>query len=161
MRIASIIVGIIGVMLLLPTTGAQAQVWSGNDGGGIIPWSCQIEPYATRIAANHCAQFHKYARITGVQRHQGDFISFACMWSPYMDVYARPAVPLYAGCAPGPGYYKSAGVPPVGAPLAAASPPAANPLAAAASALLAPGSPEDAGAPPQAAPRPHSPKSSN
>jgi hypothetical protein len=154
MRTASI-VGIIGVTLLLPATGAQAQVWSGNDGGGIIPWSCQIEPYATRIAAEHCAQFHKYPRITGVQRHQGDFISFACLWSPYVDRYVKPAVPLYAGCAPGPAYFKAAGAPP--APPAAASAPPATALAAA-SAPPTP-EPEEDSAPLPRGPRPHSPKS--
>jgi hypothetical protein len=101
MRAASIL-GVIGITLLLGVSGAQAQVTAGNDTGGIILWSCQIEPYAFRIAASHCAQFHKYARITGVQRHPGDYISFACLWSPYVDRYARPAVPLYGGCAPAP-----------------------------------------------------------
>jgi len=79
---------------------AQDPIWAGNDTGGLIPWSCQVEPYAPRIAAGHCAQYHKYARITGVQRHPGDYISFLCLWSPYVDRFAKPAVPLYSGCAP-------------------------------------------------------------
>jgi hypothetical protein len=159
MRTAAVI-GVIGFMLLLlPTTGAQAQVWSGNDGGGIIPWSCQIEPYAMRIAAQHCAQFHKYPRVTGVQRHPGDFISFACLWTPYVETYARPAVPLYGGCTPGPGYYKAASAASAAAPVAAASaPPAAAPLAASASALPAP-EPEAASAPLAPPSRRQSPKS--
>jgi hypothetical protein len=93
---------IAGITMLFPVSGALAQdpIWAGNDTGGLIPWSCQVEPYAPRIAAGHCAQYHKYARITGVQRHPGDYISFACLWSPYVDRYAKPAVPLYGGCAP-------------------------------------------------------------
>jgi hypothetical protein len=93
---------IAGITMLFPVSGALAQdpIWAGNDTGGLIPWSCQVEPYAPRIAAGHCAQYHKYARITGVQRHPGDYISFLCLWSPYVDRYAKPAVPLYGGCAP-------------------------------------------------------------
>jgi hypothetical protein len=108
MRAASVLCAI-GITLL-PLAGAPAQfypgndtaeVYHGNDTGGIIPWSCRIEPVAGRIAATHCARYNKYARITGVQRHPGDYISFECLWSPHVDTFARPAVPLYSrGCAP-------------------------------------------------------------
>lgn len=108
MRAASVFCAI-GIMLL-PAARASAQlfpgndtgqVYHGNDTGGIIPWSCRIEPVAGRIAANHCARYDKYARITGVQRHPGDYISFECLWSPHVDTFARPAVPLHgSGCAP-------------------------------------------------------------
>ena len=158
MRTAAVI-GAIGFMLLLPTTGAQAQVWSGNDGGGIIPWSCQIEPYAMRIAAEHCAQFHKYPRVTGVQRHQGDFISFACLWSPYIETYARPAVPLYGGCVRGPGYFKAASAPLAAAPVAESAASAPAPLTASASAASDPEPLEAASTPPGPAARRQSPKS--
>jgi hypothetical protein len=100
MRAASFLCAI-GITMLLPVCGAQAQIYSGNDTGGIIPWSCQIEPVAGRIAAGFCARYNKYARITGVQRHLGDYISFECLWSPHVGTYARPAVPLYSrGCSP-------------------------------------------------------------
>jgi hypothetical protein len=100
MRAASFLCAI-GITMLLPVCGAQAQIYAGNDTGGIIPWSCQIEPVAGRIAAGHCARWNKYARITGVQRHPGDYISFECLWSPHVDTFARPAVPLYSrGCGP-------------------------------------------------------------
>jgi hypothetical protein len=148
---------IAGITVLLPVSGALAQdpIWAGNDTGGLIPWSCQVEPYAPRIAAGHCAQYHKYARITGIQRHTGDYISFACLWTPYVDIYAKPAVPLYGGCAPVPAYSRAAAV--LSAPVASAAPaasaaPSPTPLEAAASALLTP-------APAPASPRPHSPKS--
>jgi hypothetical protein len=85
---------------------ASAQsfdVFRGNDTGGIISWSCEIEPWATRIAVEHCAQYNKYARITGVQRHLGDFISFACLWNPSIEQFIKPPVPLHAtSCAPRP-----------------------------------------------------------
>jgi hypothetical protein len=146
MRAASVLC-VAGITLLFPVSGAQAQIWAGNDTGGVIPWSCQVEPYAPRIAADHCAHYNKYARITGVQRHPGDYISFACLWSPSVDRYAKPALPLYAGCAPNPAYFKAASAPPTGAPLANAS------------ALLAPAPIEAASAASAPAPRPHSPKS--
>jgi hypothetical protein len=142
---------IAGITMLFPVSGAMAQdpIWAGNDTGGLIPWSCQVEPYAPRIAAGHCAQYHKYARITGVQRHPGDYISFSCLWTPYVDIYAKPAVPLYGGCTPNPVYSRAEAALP--AP-AANAPPSPTPLEAAASALLTP-------APAPASPRPHSPKS--
>jgi hypothetical protein len=90
--------GAIGMATLLPLTGAQAQVWHGNDTGGIIPWSCENEALAPRTAAGYCAQFRKYARITGVNRQYGDYISFNCLWSPNVNRYALPAVALRTAC---------------------------------------------------------------
>jgi hypothetical protein len=92
------ILGAIGMAMLLPPTGASAQVWHGNDTGGIIPWSCENEALAPRAAAGYCARFSKYARITGVHRQYGDYISFNCLWSPNADRFARPAVPTRAAC---------------------------------------------------------------
>jgi hypothetical protein len=100
--------GLIGAALLLPATGAQAQfwrpgpaalVWHGNDTGGIIPWSCENEAVAPQAAAGYCARFNKYARITGVTRQYGNYISFNCLWSPYTDRFSRPAVATRAVCA--------------------------------------------------------------
>ena len=97
----------IGMAMVLPPTGAQAQflnagpealVWHGNDTGGIIPWSCENEAWAPRAAAGYCARFNKYPRITGVNRQYGDFISFNCLWSPYVDRYTHPAVAMRSAC---------------------------------------------------------------
>lgn len=90
--------GAIGMAMLLPLTGAQAQVWHGNDTGGIIPWSCENEASAPRAAAGYCARFNKYARITGVNRQYGDYISFNCLWSPNVDRFSRPAVAMRTAC---------------------------------------------------------------
>jgi hypothetical protein len=107
---ATIFLGAISMAMLLPLTGAQAQfwqflhfgpeaqVWHGNDTGGIIPWSCENEALAPQAAAGYCARFSKYARITGVNRQYGDYISFNCLWSPSADRYARPAVAMRAAC---------------------------------------------------------------
>src|ERR1700686_1892285 len=104
---ATIFLGAIGMAMLLPLTGAvaqfwrtgpEAQVWHGNDTGGIIPWSCENEASAPQAAAFYCARFSKYARITGVHRQYGDYISFNCLWSPNADRFARPAVAMRSAC---------------------------------------------------------------
>src|SRR5215471_2051643 len=91
---------------LLTRTGASANlwfwaspVWHGNDTGGIIPWSCENEAMAPQAAGAFCARYHKYARITGVTRRYGDYISFNCLWSPYVARYDLPAVPTRSYCA--------------------------------------------------------------
>ena len=96
--LGAIFLGATGMTTLLPMTGAMAQVWHGNDTGGIIPWSCENEATAQLAAAGHCARFSKYARITGVHRQYGDYISFNCLWSSSVDHYARPAVAMRAAC---------------------------------------------------------------
>jgi hypothetical protein len=104
---ATILLGAIGIAILLPLTGAQAQfwragpealVWHGNDTGGIIPWSCENEAMSPQATARYCARYNKYARITGVSREYGAYISFNCLWSPYVDRYSRPAVATRAAC---------------------------------------------------------------
>ena len=60
------------VAFVLMSTGAQAQVYHGNDTGGIIPWSCENEAVAQQVAAAYCARWDKYHRITSVHRHYGE-----------------------------------------------------------------------------------------
>jgi hypothetical protein len=100
----SLALGVAGLALLAPR-GASAQfwwsspVWHGNDTGGIIPWSCENEAVAPQAAGAFCAQYRKYARITSVTRRYGDYISFNCLWSPYVARYDLPAVPTRRYCA--------------------------------------------------------------
>ena len=91
-----VLLAAIGMSLL--GTGAQAQIYHANDTGGIIPWSCENEAYAPQIAAEYCARWDKYPRITSVNRGYGNFIGFACLWSPYVNPYALPAVRTRATC---------------------------------------------------------------
>ena len=76
----------------LSVSAASAQVWSGNDTGGIIPWSCENEAASRQIAAEFCARWDKYPRITGVHRQYGDYISFNCLWSPKGSHWILPPV---------------------------------------------------------------------
>ena len=58
------------------------SVWGhkGNDTGGIIPWSPEAEVSALAIAQSNCSMHNKYARITSVNRHPGDYIAYVCQW---------------------------------------------------------------------------------
>jgi hypothetical protein len=94
MRAALAVIG-----MLLWGASAQAQVYHGNDTGGIISWSCENEAMAQQIAAEYCARWDKYHRITSVHRQYGDFIAFNCLWSPHVAPYALPAVRTRNTCA--------------------------------------------------------------
>src|SRR4249920_1926973 len=48
------------VVLLMGAASAHAQVYHGNDTGGIISWSCENEAAAPQIAARYCARWDKY-----------------------------------------------------------------------------------------------------
>jgi hypothetical protein len=92
-----VVLAVLGVLLW--GAGAKAQVYHGNDTGGIISWSCENEAMAQQIAADYCARWDKYHRITSVHRHYGDFIAFNCLWSPHINPYALPAVRTRSTCA--------------------------------------------------------------
>ena len=101
MRCRSVLAAALALPLL--SAGAQAGIfgiWGGhsNDTGGIIPWSCENEAMAQQAAAAYCARWDKYHRITSVHRQYGDFIAFSCLWSPYINPYALPAVPTRYSC---------------------------------------------------------------
>ena len=91
-------------MALSATVGTghaqQPMVYSGNDTGGIIPWSCETEALAPDIAADFCARWDKYPRITSVHRQYGDYIAFRCLWSPHVDRFSLPAVATRNTCLP-------------------------------------------------------------
>ena len=79
---------------------AQEQPYlKGNDTGGIISWSCEAEVVAPALAADHCARFDKYARITSVHRHYGDYIAFQCIWTPHVGRLQLPPVRTRTSCA--------------------------------------------------------------
>jgi hypothetical protein len=102
MRIAWLLCAIgVALSVTVASDRAQAQpVYAGNDTGGIIPWSCETEALAPEIAADFCARWDKYPRITSVHRQYGDYIAFRCLWSPHVDRFALPAVPTRNTCLP-------------------------------------------------------------
>jgi hypothetical protein len=93
---------VIGAALLWPVAGAHAQaVYHGNDTGGIISWSPENERHAHAWAIDYCNGWGKFARITGVRRQYGDYISFNCLWNPKVNRFALPEVRVRAhhhGC---------------------------------------------------------------
>jgi hypothetical protein len=72
---------------------AHAQVFiTGNDTGGIIPWSPQNERMAFAASEGHCAAYGKNARITSVYRQYGHYIGFACAFPRGYVVRARQVI---------------------------------------------------------------------
>jgi hypothetical protein len=72
---------LIGVLaaLLSACAGPPPGV-TGNDVGGIIPWSPDNEEIALEIASRYCAAYGKYARVTSVDPQYGGYIGFACVF---------------------------------------------------------------------------------
>ena len=89
---------LIGVAVALFSAHAHAQVYRGNDTGGIIPWSCENEADAREIAGAYCARWNKFARITSVHRMYGDYIAFNCLWRPDIARFQIPPVRTRSSC---------------------------------------------------------------
>ena len=79
MKSRSILVAVLALPLV--AVSAQAGWWNGvtgNDTGGIIPWSPEIALTYRQIAADHCARFAKVAYVTSVHNWYGDYVGFRC-----------------------------------------------------------------------------------
>jgi hypothetical protein len=63
---------------------------TGNDTGGIIPWSPANEEIANDLAGQHCARWGKYARVTDGIRAPGHFINFICAHYYGQGFYGPP-----------------------------------------------------------------------
>lgn len=63
--------------------------FKGNDTGGIISYSLIGQTDVKLLAVNHCAQYGKVVKLTGVQPYYGGYLSFACVWVP-PGRYERP-----------------------------------------------------------------------
>jgi hypothetical protein len=59
--------------------------FEGNDTGGIIAWSPQVDLIYHDIASIHCAGYHKVPEITSVHRRYGDYVAFRCHFPPGYD----------------------------------------------------------------------------
>lgn len=57
---------------------------TGNDTGGIIPYSPAVNRVYRQLAADWCARWGRLSHVTSVHRRYGDYVSFVCMDRPGM-----------------------------------------------------------------------------
>jgi hypothetical protein len=57
---------------------------TGNDTGGIIPYTPALEDTYEQIAQSYCARWGRLSHVTSVHRKYGDYISFVCIDKPGM-----------------------------------------------------------------------------
>jgi hypothetical protein len=57
---------------------------TGNDTGGIFPYSPAVEGVYNQIAGDHCARWGRLAKVTSIHRKYGDYVSFVCYDRPGM-----------------------------------------------------------------------------
>jgi hypothetical protein len=82
----------LAVALVLNSFAAYAGIagpgpgLTGNDTGGIIQWTPEIDPIYRDIAAAHCARWNRLAGITSVRRTNGDYIGFRCVYDRQFDL---------------------------------------------------------------------------
>jgi hypothetical protein len=55
---------------------------TGNDTGGIIPYSPNLEGVYPQMVQAYCARWGRLSHVTSVHRVYGDYISFVCMDKP-------------------------------------------------------------------------------
>jgi hypothetical protein len=51
---------------------------TGNDTGGIFPYSPAIEDAYKDIAQDYCARWGRLGKVTSIHRVYGDYVSFVC-----------------------------------------------------------------------------------
>jgi hypothetical protein len=79
-----------GLMALCACGAANASFFdrwprvTGNDTGGIIPYSPAVERIYRDMAADHCARWGRLSHITSVDRRYGEYISFVCIDKPWV-----------------------------------------------------------------------------
>lgn len=57
---------------------------TGNNTGGIIPYSPAVEGVYRQMAADYCGSWGRLSHITSVHRRYGDYIGFVCIDKPWM-----------------------------------------------------------------------------
>jgi hypothetical protein len=55
---------------------------TGNDTGGIFPYSPDVEPIYQQIAGDYCARWGRLATVTSIHRVYGDYVGFVCYDRP-------------------------------------------------------------------------------
>jgi hypothetical protein len=73
---------VVALCVLLTACTGPGRGITGNDTGGIIPYSPAVEGSYRQMAADYCAHWHRLSRVTSVHREYGDYISFVCVDRP-------------------------------------------------------------------------------
>jgi hypothetical protein len=73
---------VVALGLVLTACAGPGRWITGNDTGGIIPYSPAIEGTYRQIAADYCARWDRLSHVTSVHRIYGDYISFVCIDRP-------------------------------------------------------------------------------
>jgi hypothetical protein len=55
---------------------------TGNDTGGIFPYSPDVAPIYHQIADDHCARWGRFAKVTSIHPVYGDYVGFVCYDRP-------------------------------------------------------------------------------
>jgi hypothetical protein len=55
---------------------------TGNDTGGIFPYSPAVEGIYEQMASDYCARWARFAKVTSIHRKYGDYVSFVCYDRP-------------------------------------------------------------------------------
>jgi hypothetical protein len=91
MRRNSLIVGVLSALLGIGSGGAALAAFAGpdpwitgNDTGGIIPYSPTLQGVYQQMAQAYCARWGRLSHVTSVHRSYGDYISFVCIDKPWM-----------------------------------------------------------------------------
>ena len=94
-RKSIIALAVIGAGGIVATLGgsAAALAWgaefagpgpavTGNDTGGIFPYSPDVEPIYHQIAGDYCARWGRFAKVTSIHRVYGEYVGFVCYDRP-------------------------------------------------------------------------------
>jgi hypothetical protein len=94
--IRNIMIALVLVLLVLAaglSASTSAMAWgaefagpgpavTGNDIGGIFPYSPEVEPIYRHIATDHCARWGRFAKVTSIHRVYGEYVGFVCYDRP-------------------------------------------------------------------------------
>ncbi|HEX9238511.1 MAG TPA: hypothetical protein VF866_07100 [Xanthobacteraceae bacterium] len=94
--IRNIMIALVLVLLVLAaglSASTSAMAWgaefagpgpavTGNDIGGIFPYSPDVEPIYRHIATDHCARWGRFAKVTSIHRVYGEYVGFVCYDRP-------------------------------------------------------------------------------
>jgi len=70
---------VVVILTSLAACAGPGPSLTGNDTGGIIAWTPEVDLIYRDIAAAHCARWNRLAGITSVHRAYGDYIGFQCI----------------------------------------------------------------------------------